>query len=67
MPKRTLRNYQNQINSMRQRLRRNEPMSQADRVEAAALLLTGKVMGQFSLQDVSTERKARETWKERLP
>ena len=66
MPKRFLNPYIEKVNAVRQKLRRNEPMTAEEQVEAAAVLLTGGVMEQIPLQDISTERKARETWENTL-
>ena len=62
MPKTTLENYKNQVNTIRQSIRQNDGMTKEAEIEAIAILLTNKAFDTASLQETSTARKIKETW-----
>ena len=62
MPKTTLENYKNQVNTVRQNIRQNNAMSREEQIEAIAILLTNQAFDTASLQETSTARKIKETW-----
>ena len=57
MPKTTLETYKNRINAIRQKSRQNQPLTRDEEIDGIAQILTGLVIDQAPLQDVSTARR----------